>query len=105
MGVVASWSNIRTAEARVTRPPCGTNSGYQGHKHRKEPACEECKNAHAAYRRELRLRSGETLASRGARIRPTDLPVPDTFARCSQGCGRLVWDFDLGICGTCHALA
>ena len=37
---------------------CGTHSGYQRHHREGEPACEECRAAHARYRRGLRAGGG-----------------------------------------------
>lgn len=32
--------------------PCGTNAAYIRHVRRKEPTCQACRDAHAAYNRE-----------------------------------------------------
>lgn len=37
---------------------CGTNSGYQRHQRLDEQPCDECKRAHARYRRTLRAGGG-----------------------------------------------
>lgn len=34
-----------------TKPPCGTEDGYQWHRRRHEPRDDECLAAHAAYER------------------------------------------------------
>lgn len=58
--------------------------------------CSRCVLAVAATEQEpLRRRKDE----RGRFVKA--LPPPSTFARCRRGCGRLVWDFDAGLCGAC----
>lgn len=76
---------------KLAHAECGTRSGYNRHRLDGEPACADCKHALAIYFRRYR--------ARGPRRRP--LPTPNTFARCDRGCGRLVWDFDSGLCGVC----
>lgn len=81
------------ARPKALRARCGTRSGYNRHRLDGEPACDECKRAVAAWHRQYQARRGQ--------YRGAPWPPPATFARCQRGCGRLVWDFDAGLCGAC----
>lgn len=85
---------------RVCVAQCGTRSGYDRHRRNGEDACGPCKAACADYA--ARLRGGY---KHGPRTRAALWGVPNTFARCARQCGRLVWDFDSGLCGACGEAA
>lgn len=57
-------TEITTIEAslreRFPRPDCGTEPGYQWHKHRREFNCEPCRKAHNADQRERYWRRKDT---------------------------------------------
>jgi hypothetical protein len=47
---------------------CGTYSGANRHKRRKETLCGPCRQAHAAYMAEFRARSGPSLQTQERRL-------------------------------------
>lgn len=83
-----SWSDP-FATTRANAAKCGTRSGYRSHRRRGEKACAACLAANRDY-----IRNRAT----GSRA---PFPPPNSFARCIRQCGRLVWHFDLGLCGRC----
>lgn len=42
-------AHLPKRRSRKTPAACGTESGYQAHRHRKESACDDCKAAHATH--------------------------------------------------------
>jgi hypothetical protein len=47
----AGLTSGKRRRSRHEVPPCGTESAYQRHRYRQEPADDECKTAHAAHER------------------------------------------------------